>query len=159
MCLLLLKERDEYSYVIPSSMCIHASVYKLIGHFLKFNYTHSLYTLLWSWYVAHVWCKCLILIAYIDFLQFDQCRLWILLCEDSIWRCEERALFFWHVQSLTSMCCVMLVPQALPCEWTQLHPSNQGFCQMVQSWVITNICEWIAPTYTLKIFWHKHTGC
>ena len=43
---------------------------------------------------------------------------------------------------------IMLVPCALPCDWLQLHPSNQRCCREVRSCIITKICERICPAYS-----------
>ena len=40
---------------------------------------------------------------------------------------------------------------ALPCDWSQLLPSNQRCCRVVRLWVITKICEWIGPAYSANL--------
>ena len=49
------------------------------------------------------------------------------------------------------MWCITLVPQALPCDWSQLHPSNQLCCRVVWLCTITAICEWIGPAYSANL--------
>ena len=44
------------------------------------------------------------------------------------------------------MWCITLVPHTLPCDWPQLHLSNQHCFWVVRSCMITKICEWIGPT-------------
>ena len=50
------------------------------------------------------------------------------------------------------MWCITLVPHALPCDWSQLHPCNQHCCRVVWLCVITKICEWIGPAYSAKLW-------
>ena len=47
-----------------------------------------------------------------------------------------------------SMWCVRLVPHALPYDWSQLHPSNQRCCQVVDCAWFQKHCEWIGPAYS-----------
>ena len=43
------------------------------------------------------------------------------------------------------------MPHALPCDWLQLHPSNECCCQVVWLCMITKICEWIGPPYSANL--------
>ena len=56
------------------------------------------------------------------------------------------------------MWCVTLVPHALPCDWSHLHPGNQPCCRVVWSCVITKkIVDELAPP-TLQTIWHEHAS-